>query len=190
MSRLPYLRHDELDAEQQAVWEAVVSTRGTRTIHEQGYLIGPFNALLHARGAGLRVADLGAALRFQTSLDPRLLEIAVLTVAARWQAEYEWHAHARLAGELGVPDTVVAALARREEPAFESDAERTVHAAARQLVDEGRLDDDTFRAASGLLGDQGIAELVFLCGYYTLVSFGLNAFEIPLPEGVAAQWGS
>jgi 4-carboxymuconolactone decarboxylase len=188
MSRLPYLRHDDLDPEQQAVWEAVVSTRGARTIHEQGYLIGPFNALLHARGSGLRVAELGASLRFHTSLDSRLLEIAVLTVAARWRAEYEWYSHARLATELGVPDEVIRAIAERREPPFGSDAERTVHAVARQLADDGQIDEASFAQAHELLGDQGIAELVFLCGYYTLVSFGLNAFDIPLPEGATPQW--
>jgi len=32
-------------------------------------------------------------------------------------------------------------------------------------------------------------ELVSLCGYYCLVSFILNAFEVPLPPGVAGWWG-
>jgi hypothetical protein len=31
-------------------------------------------------------------------------------------------------------------------------------------------------------------ELVTLCGYYTLVSFSLNAFAVPLPPGEDATW--
>ena len=38
-------------------------------------------------------------------------------------------------------------------------------------------------AARAHLGDGGLVELVTLVGYYTLVSFTLNAFEVPLPAG-------
>ena len=44
------------------------------------------------------------------------------------------------------------------------------------------------RCGLRLLGDRGIVELVTLCGYYTLVSFTLNAFEVTLPPGVRTHW--
>jgi len=68
------------------------------------------------------------------------------------------------------------------------DDERIVHNVASQLVQRGRVDDATYKAAHELLGDRGIVELITLCGYYTLVSFTLNAFEVPLPPGKARQW--
>ena len=30
-----------------------------------------------------------------------------------------------------------------------------------------------------------MVELVGLCGYYTLISFTLNVFDVPVPDGVA-----
>jgi len=33
-----------------------------------------------------------------------------------------------------------------------------------------------------------MVELVSLCGYYTLISFTLNAFEVPLPSGATEKW--
>jgi len=33
-----------------------------------------------------------------------------------------------------------------------------------------------------------MVELVTLCGYYTLISFLLNAFDVQLPEGTAPRW--
>jgi 4-carboxymuconolactone decarboxylase len=33
-----------------------------------------------------------------------------------------------------------------------------------------------------------MVELVALCGYYTLISFTLNAFEVPLPAGAKSTW--
>ena len=47
---------------------------------------------------------------------------------------------------------------------------------------------DTYDAARDLLGDRGVVEIVTLCGYYTLVSFTLNAFDVALPPGEAPTW--
>lgn len=188
MSQLPLLKHDELDEEGRATWDAVVSTRGERVISPQGTLTGPFNALLHAPGVGLRVSDLGAALRFHSSLEPRLLELAVLTVAARWQAEYEWAAHAKLAAAAGLSEEVVDALAERKDPPLADEDQRTVYTVARQVVDTGHIEPAAWDAAHKLLGNRGLVELVFLCGYYSLVSFGLNAFDVPLLPGDSPRW--
>jgi 4-carboxymuconolactone decarboxylase len=90
----------------------------------------------------------------------------------------------------GVPDAVVDAIGRGEDPPFQADDERTVYALARELSETGRVGQDAYAAAQRLLGDAGLVELVSLCGYYTLVSFLLNAFDVPLPPGVPPMWGS
>jgi 4-carboxymuconolactone decarboxylase len=188
MTRLPYLRRDDLDDAGQALWDALVGTRGRTVLGEDGGLIGPFNAWVHAPGAGARLSALGATLRFETSIERRLLELAIIVVAAHWKAEFEWWAHARMAREHGVADAIIAAVGRGDTPSLEADDERLVYTVARQLVVEGRIDDATFASAVELLGHRGVVELVSLCGYYTLVSFTLNAFAVPLPPGVAAVW--
>jgi 4-carboxymuconolactone decarboxylase len=188
MSRLPYLRYDDLDADGQKVWDGVVGSRAGELVNEHGGLMGPFNAFVHAPGVGRRLSSLGAKLRFGTSIDRRLSELAIITVGARWKAEFEWWAHARMAREHGVPDAVVDAIGDGQEPLFEADDERTIYAAARQLTGSGQLDSATYDAASRLLGDAGMVELVSLCGYYTLISFLLNAFAVPLPAGAAPVW--
>ncbi len=127
-------------------------------------------------------------LRFETSIERRLTEVAIITVGARWKAEFEWWTHARMARKQGVADAVVDAIGRGEEPAFEADDELAVYTIARQLVRTGRVGQDAYAAAQRLLGDAGVVELVSLCGYYTLVSFLLNAFAVPLPAGVPPKW--
>ncbi len=188
MSRLPYLRRDELDEPGQGVWDAVVSSRGDRVINDEGGLHGPFNAFVHAPIVGGRLGELGRTLRFETSMERRLLEVAIITVGAWWKAEFEWWAHAQMARDHGVSDAVVEAIGRGEDPPFEAQDERTVYALARQLTQTGRVDDTTYRAARELLGDAGLVELVSLCGYYTTVSFLLNAFDVPLPPGAIPAW--
>jgi 4-carboxymuconolactone decarboxylase len=188
MSRLPHLRYDDLGPDGQKVWDGVVGSRGTELVNEQGGLIGPFNAFVHAPDVGRRLSSLGATLRFGTSIERRLSEVAIITVGARWKAEFEWYAHSRMAREHGVPAAVVDAIGRGEDPPFEADDERTIYAAVRQLTNTGQLDQDAYDAAERLLGQAGLVELVSLCGYYTLISFLLNAFDVPLPAGATPAW--
>jgi 4-carboxymuconolactone decarboxylase len=187
-SRLSYLRYDDLDADGRAVWDGVVGSRGADLVNSEGGLIGPFNAFVHAPGVGRRLSSLGRVVRFETSIERRLSEVAIITVGARWKAEFEWWAHARMAREHGVPDAVVDAIGRGTDPPFGRDDERVVYTVARQLTTEGRLDADAYGAAQQLLGDAGLVELVSLCGYYTLVSYVLNAFTVPLPPGATPAW--
>ena len=189
MNRLPYLRYEELAADGKAVWDNVVGTRGDQLVNEHGGLIGPFNAFVRAPDVGRHLSALGATVRFGTSIERRLSELAIITVGARWKAEFEWWAHARMARRHGVPDAVVDAIARGDEPPFAAGDERVIYALASQLVIKGRISQDAYDAARELLGDAGMVELVSLCGYYTLVSFVLNAFDVPLPPGVAPTWG-
>jgi 4-carboxymuconolactone decarboxylase len=188
MSRLPRVRYDDLGPAGQRVWDAIVGSRGGQLVDEQGGLIGPFNAFVTAPDVGRRLGSLGGTLRFGTSVERRLSEVAIITVGARWKAEFEWFAHSRMAREHGVPDAVVDAIGAGEEPPFEADDERTVYAVARQLTDSGKLDQDLYDAAQQLLGDAGMVELVSLCGYYTLVSYLLNAFDVPLPASARPTW--
>jgi 4-carboxymuconolactone decarboxylase len=188
MSRLPDLRRDQLTPAGKAVWDSIVATRGDHVVSGEGTLTGPFNAMLHAPDAGGPLGSLGAALRFGTSLGRRLTEVAILTVASRWQAEFEWSAHARIAREAGVPDAVIDAIGAGGDPEFTAEDERIVHATARELITSGHLSPASFGAARELLGDTGVVELVALCGYYTTISFLLNAFEVPLPTGVEPMW--
>ena len=186
MSRLPLQPREALDTDAQAVWDSITATRGA-IVADEGHLIGPFNAWVTAPSIGGRLADLGAALRFESSIERRLLEVAIITVGARWKAEFEWWAHSRMALHHGVSEAAVAAIAKGDEPSLPDD-EAIVYAVARQLVDTGHVDTPAYDAARGLLGDRGIVELVTLCGYYTLVSFSLNAFAVPLPPGEEPAW--
>lgn len=190
MTRLPYLRYDDLDADGKKVWDGIVGSRGADLVNPEGGLIGPFNAFVTAPGVGRHLSALGGRLRFRTSLERRLSELAIITVGARWKAEFEWWAHAGTARRHGISDAVVDAISRGDEPPFEAADEQVVYAVARELTTAGQLSQDRYKAARQLLGDEGTVELVALCGYYTLISYVLNAFAVPLPDGATPAWGA
>ena len=191
MTRLPFPTADQLDEEQQAVWDAVTNGRRgdpSRFVGPNGGMIGPFNAAVVAPRTGRAVVALGEALRFDSRIDRRLLELAVCTVGAHWRSNFEWWAHRSLAEAAGVSDDVLDALQRGDEPSFAADDERAVHRLTRSLLTTGRVDPDTYTAAHAHLDDEGMVELVQLVGYYSLVSFTLNTFEVELPPGNEPAW--
>lgn len=190
MTRLRTLTRAELSDEQAALWDGIVESRGggVELFDPHGGLVGPFNAFVHHPEIGRRLSSLGGFLRFRTSIERRLGEVAICTVGSYWQAEFEFWAHAPMAIEHGVDPEVIEALRQGRPPAFERDDERIVHAVTQQLLDARRVDDATYQAARDLLGETGIVELSALVGYYCLISMMLNLFEIPLPSGETTNW--
>lgn len=190
MTRLTFLTRDELDEEQAGVWDSLVESRGggVDLFGPHGGLVGPFNAWIHAPRIGRRLSSLGAHLRFGTSLERRLSELAICTVGAHWHAEFEFWAHARMAIEHGLGESVIGALRAGTIPEFERDDERVVHAVVHQLLDDRRVDDTTYAAAEQLLGEQGLVELASTVGYYCMISMTLNLFDVALPEGEPKNW--
>lgn len=187
MPRLEGVRREQLDDTAQAVWDAIAGSRGT-AVGSDGSLVGPFNAWVQAPDVGSRLVELGAVLRFGSSLERRLLEVAIITVGAHWRAEFEWWAHARMAAEHGVSEATIDAIARGDRASLDRDDEQIVHDVAHELVTTARLSETTYKRASGLFDRRALIELVTLCGYYSLVSYTLNAFEVPLPPGAAPRW--
>lgn len=188
MSRLAPRRREHLDDAGKAVWDVFVERRGERIIGADGALVGPWNAMLTAPHIGAWMQAFGPAMR-HTSLERKVVEIAILTTAAAWRAEFEWSAHAELALEAGVPQETVDALIQGARVTLSSPFEQVAHDVAHQLATTGHVDEATYDAASRILGDVGVVELVTICGFYALVSFVLNTFDVPPPAGMRPVFG-
>jgi 4-carboxymuconolactone decarboxylase len=153
-----------------------------------GGLIGPFNAFVHAPKVGTRLSSLGGLLRFRTSIERRLSEVAICTVGAHFRAEFEFFAHAPMAIEHGVSPEVIDAMRAGETPDFDRDDERIVYEVVDQLLNDHRVDDDLYAAAVEVLGEQGMVELAATAGYYCLISMTLNLFDVALPRDAELNW--
>lgn len=188
MRRLPALNAEGLSDPARAVWDQVAGGRPTPSVDGDGGLLGPFNAWVHAPGIGRPLLEAGSVLLSATTLDRRLVELAIITTGAHWRAEFEWWAHARMAERHGVPADVIEAIGDGRDPGLSDETDRAVHQVARELASTGRLADPTYQQAHALLGDTALVELVTICGYYTLISFTLNAFAVGLPTGAVPRW--
>lgn len=179
MSRLEPIKYESLTPEQQRVHDAIVG--GPR-----GTIQGPFPVWLANPAFADAAQKVGEYCRFNTTLPRDLAELAICVTAAHYRAEFEWWAHARMAHEAGLPEAVTDAIRRGREPRLDTAAARGVYRTAVALNKRHRLSDAEFAEAREVLGQQGLVDVIGLCGYYALVSLTLNAFEVPVPDGSRA----
>ncbi|NKC16703.1 MAG: carboxymuconolactone decarboxylase family protein [Gammaproteobacteria bacterium] len=179
MSRLSTISKETLNDAQRAVLEAIESgPRGKIG------LAGPFGVYVRVPGVGNAVQNLGAAVRYNTELPENAKEVGICTVGAFYHAKFEFAAHAALASHAGVAADIIEAIRVGEEPVFVLDDERIAYQVARELLARHRLSDATYQSATSILGETQLIELVITIGYYTTVSMTLNAFAVPLREGM------
>jgi 4-carboxymuconolactone decarboxylase len=189
MSNLPLLGRSDLNAEQKDLWDYILQgPRGAGLGKSIKYLPGPFNPWMQIPLFGKLAAEMGERLRFNSVLPGKLRELAILTTGARWKAEFEFWAHARVARAEGLPDSIVNALQAETAVPYEDDQQRLVHMISKDLVETGRPRTHLAEQLADGLGWPAVVELVALVGFYCMVSFTLNAFDVPLPEGVAPVW--
>jgi 4-carboxymuconolactone decarboxylase len=167
-----------LTAEQKRVYDDILS--GPRGIVE-----GPLRVWLLNPGLADRAQALGAYCRFGTALRPELSELAIIVVGAHWRSGFEWAIHAPIAERAGVAPEVVEAIRRGEAPEGLSAEAQAVFDVADELLRTKFVSEATYARAGAVLGQTAMIDLVGVLGYYTLICMTINAFAVPLPEGLA-----
>ena len=153
----------------------------------RGKVPAPMIAWLQNPELALRAQHLGALLRFQTSLCPRLSELAILVCARHWTSHHEWTAHKKIAIEAGLDVEIISAIASHQPPNFHEPLEEEVFQLSSELLKTGRLSQIAYDRGTNALGTRGMAELVAILGYCSLVALTLNAFELGLPDNIASE---
>ena len=148
---------------------------------------GPFNVLLRSPEMGDLAQQLGAHLRFHSSLPRKLNEMAIIMTARYWTAHYEWYAHKRLALEAGLSPAIVDAIAAGKRPASMPPEEAAIYSFTDELLNTKHVSDATFQTAIKAFGERGVVDLLGVTGYYQLISAILNVDRYPLPEGVKPE---
>src|SRR5258708_28599407 len=88
---------------------------------------GPFNVLMRSPEIGDLAQQLGAQVRFHSSLPPKLNEFAIIITGRYWTSQYEWYAHKSLALKAGLKPAIVDSLAAGKRPADMEADEETVY---------------------------------------------------------------
>lgn len=121
-------------------------------------------------------------LRHQPVLERTIRELAIMRVAQRHRAVYEWAHHWRLAVDSGVPEERLRALRTWPTSTVFDDRERAVLTYVDAVVDAD-IPDPVFDALRAWLDDAELVELTLTISFYCHVSRALLALRVPLEDG-------
>ena len=144
---------------------------------------GPFNAWLRSPELADRLQKVGEYVRFNSSLDHRVNEMAIIMTAHAWNCQYERYAHAPLAIKAGLDPAIVAAIGAGKKPDSMKEDEAIVWEFTTQLRRDHNVDDAIYAKALEKFGENGIMDLVAVNGYYDVVSMTLNVARVSPPAG-------
>ena len=174
--RMPTIPADKLtDAQKKVSAEIIAGPRGA--------LVGPFIPLLRSPEFMSRLQKVGEYLRYNTKLGANISEFAILIAARQWTQQFEWDSHEALALKAGVKPEIIAAVAEGRRPVGMTTDEETAHDFCIELHHNRCMSDAAYARVVGRFGEQGVIDMIGLCGYYTLLGMVMNVARTPLPGG-------
>ena len=99
-------KKEDLAPEHQKVYDAIAQSRGV--------VGGPWPALLHSPELAARTAHLGGYVRFESTLDHKVVELTALVSACELDSKHEWAAHIIHGQKAGISMETIRACPREE----------------------------------------------------------------------------
>jgi 4-carboxymuconolactone decarboxylase len=152
---------EQASASQVEVFDHIAASRG-------GRMIRPYAAMLHRPELARAAADLGAVIRFASTLSDHDRELAIVTTAIERNCGFEWESHRPLAAAAGVSDRTLEGVAART--GIDDGRDAQIVELVRSACRTGRVDDDTFDAVRIRFGEAGAVELAAIVGYYSMMA--------------------
>jgi 4-carboxymuconolactone decarboxylase len=172
MTRVPEItKREDVSPPYRHLFDEIADSRG-------GAITGPFRVLLYSPIAAARTAQLGAYVRFESSLPDRVHSLAAMAVARELDCHYEWTVNEGGARRAGIPDEAVDAIKLRRAPEGLSGDDLLVFTFANDLLKKHRVDEETWKAMHDRYGMKIVTETVAAVGYYACIAMALNAFEV------------
>ena len=169
MARVPYLQKSDLAAADQDLLARDI------TLHR---------ALAHSPKGARAFLGLGHFIRYDSKLDPRLRELAILQVGWLARSAYEFSHHVKIGRDFGVSDDDIRGMIAETEgrPSALDAKTKTVLRAAREMTLEGAVTDTTFTALSTQFDRERVVDLVMTVAFYCGVVRLLASLQIDVEE--------
>jgi len=177
MARIDQVNRENLNARQQQLYDAIMRTR------PRGALSGPFSVWIHTPEIAEPADALANCFRVNPKLDTRLIELIILLMCRSATVQYAWSVHEKLARQAGLTAQTIDAIRARKRPDFSRDDERLIYDLVTELLTAKTVSAPTFERATAALGRDGVIEAVSCAGFYGMIGFVLNAFEVPPQPG-------
>lgn len=177
MARVPYLNREDLPEADREIFDRLVEERKTPV----GNI---FRTLAHTPKLLRRFLALGGEMRNGTALDPKLRELALMTVGRLTNAEYEFTHHWNLSLRVGVRHEQLEHLAEFEKSPLFNEQERAVMRYAAEATQNVKVSDATFDALRKFLDTRRLMDLVQNVAFYNMVVRVLVPLGVEVEPGV------
>ncbi|BBK40687.1 hypothetical protein STVA_07070 [Allostella vacuolata] len=170
LARVPYLDRADLAPENQDLLKRNINL---------------YRTLAHSPNGLRKFSGLGQYIRFDSKLDPRLRELAILQVGYLTRSRYEYSHHIKIGRDFGVSDDDIRGMIAETEgrPSGLEPLARTVLRAAREMTTDLAASDATFAELAAALPTEHLTDLVIIIGFYNAVVRILETMQIGVEEG-------
>jgi alkylhydroperoxidase family enzyme len=179
-ARVPYVTRNDLPEADRDIFDQFIKERGA----EPGHI---HRAVTNAPNLLRRFLGLANELRNGTELDPKLRELALMTVGRLTNAEYEFTHHWNISLKVGIKREQLEQLASFETASAFNDQERAVMRYASEATTNIKVSDTTFNALRAFLDTRHITELVMNVAFYNAVVRVLVPLGVELEPGAHKQ---
>ena len=172
-SRLPLIQREDLDERGQQLYDSYVSPESRALAG----LRGPGGIRLHSPRVAEHLSAANRYLRYESGMDPRLRELAILVTAREMDNQFEWTAHEPAGLREGLEPEIIDIVKYRRPIAGLGETEALIIRFGRELFQEKKVRSETFASAVETFGRQGVVNLVSLMGSYSATAALLNALD-------------
>ncbi len=178
ITRFAPLKTEEMTPPQKALADQLAAPPRNGNINNP-----PFRAYARSPEMAQKLISLAEYLRWNSSLPPRLSELAILITAREWTAQYEWYAHYPHAIKGGLDPKVAADLAAGKRPEGMKDDETALYDLVTALHRDKKVSDPIYKGALDKFGERGVMDVIGIIGFYVITSMTLNTMQAGVPDG-------
>ena len=165
MARLPYLDVTDLAPEHQHLLKRNINL---------------LRLMSHSPKGATAFHAMGQYIRYESPLNPRLREMAILQIGYLTRSVYEYTHHIKISRDFGVTDEDIRAIAAetKGQRTQLDPLTQTVLRAAREMTRGYAASDDTFAVLKSSLDHESLTDLVLIISFYNAVVRFLETMQI------------
>lgn len=183
--RLPLPRNESGDPEVQKLFDAADRVANDPARGKSGAgtgLRGPGGIMLYSPQHSRLASDLNMYLRFNSGIDGRTRQLAILIALRELNHQYAWTYHEGASRREGLEPEVIDVVAYRKPVDGLAEKDGVLIMLGRQAITEGYVTRETFDAAHRIFGAKMMVDLLGLMGSYLSTGITMTAFDMQLRD--------
>ena len=174
MARIPYVEKDTASGETKELYDSFEKQFGIPQVPNV------VKALSNSPKLAKRVFPLANYFMNESALDPRLRELAVLTLMDRLNCKYGFVRHIEIAERVGISREQIDNIGSYQTGSLFSDDDKLIIRYAEDLTQKGQVDDALFQQVKDRIGQENILDLTAATAFWNMMARNLNALQVDL----------